>query len=169
MGTITPEGILKLVDRKKNILKLSQGEYVAVEKIEATYKELLSIDQIWVYGNSFKNFLVAIVVPTKDFVEKWAKQNEKELSFEALCKDPDLKANLQSELDATAKQKKLKGYHSCPSTSKTVCFRFEVVKKIHIESEPFSIEHDLMTPTFKLKRPQLQRKYQQVLDGLYDS
>lgn len=155
VGMITPEGALKLVDRKKNILKLSQGEYVAVEKIEGAYKESTSVEQIWVYGDSFKNFLVAVVVPTEEFVKKWATTNAKNFDYSALCKDEGFKTELKSVLDAKAKDKKLKG--------------FEVVKQIFVESEQFSVENDLMTPTFKLKRPQLTKKYKQIVDGLYAS
>jgi long-chain acyl-CoA synthetase len=45
---------------------------------------------------------------------------------------------------------------------------FEMVKEIYVEPTQFSIEEDLLTPTFKLKRPQLQKKYQAKIDGLYD-
>ena len=44
---------------------------------------------------------------------------------------------------------------------------FEAVKAIHLEPQQFTVEDELMTPTFKLKRPQLQKKYQSVLDGMY--
>lgn len=44
---------------------------------------------------------------------------------------------------------------------------FEAVKGVHLEPEQFTVEDELMTPTFKLKRPQLQKRYQRVLDDLY--
>ncbi len=54
---------------------------------------------------------------------------------------------------ATGKAEKLKG--------------FELIKCLHLEPVPFTIEEELLTPTFKLKRPQLQKKYQAVIDGMY--
>jgi len=153
VGMITPEGSLRLVDRKKNILKLSQGEYVALEKIEGAYKESTAVEQIWVYGDSFKNFLVAVVVPTEEFATKWAATNQKGNDYNALCNDEGFKTELKAVLDAKAKEQKLKG--------------FEAVKRIHVESEQFSVENDLITPTFKLRRPQLQKKYKAIVDGLY--
>ena len=48
-------------------------------------------------------------------------------------------------------------------------FRFEKVKKLALESEQFSVDNDLLTPTFKLKRPQLKRKYQTIITDLYQS
>ena len=50
IAEVLPEGQIKIIDRKKNIFKLSQGEYVAVEKLEGEYKKSSEVDQIWVYG-----------------------------------------------------------------------------------------------------------------------
>jgi long-chain acyl-CoA synthetase len=154
VAEITPEGAIKIVDRKKSIFKLAQGEYVAVEKVEGCYKKDHFVEQIWVYGNSFKSFLVAIVIPKETKVEEWAKHHHKKGTYSELCNEPQLKQAIQESLNATAKDAKLKG--------------FEVVKKIHIDSQLFSVENDLLTPTFKSKRPQLQKKYQKVIDQMYD-
>ncbi|PRQ23413.1 putative long-chain-fatty-acid--CoA ligase [Rosa chinensis] len=59
IGEWQPNGAMKVIDRKKNIFKLSQGEYVAVERIESKYLQCPLITSIWVYGNTFKSFLVA--------------------------------------------------------------------------------------------------------------
>ena len=61
IGRINPNGSLTIIDRRKNIFKLAQGEYVAVEKIESSYLKISSINQIWVYGNSFKTILMAVI------------------------------------------------------------------------------------------------------------
>ncbi len=62
VGRWNPNGTLSIIDRKKNMLKLSQGEYIALEKVEGCYKNLMTA-QVWVYGNSYHSFLVAVVVP----------------------------------------------------------------------------------------------------------
>mmetsp|Transcript_22299 Transcript_22299/g.48717 ORF Transcript_22299/g.48717 Transcript_22299/m.48717 type:complete len:658 (+) Transcript_22299:118-2091(+) len=153
IGEITPSGALKLIDRKKNIFKLSQGEYVAVEKVEATYKKNLLVEQVWVYGNSFKSCLLAVVVPVEASIKSWAAANGVTGTVAEICANPKTKAYVLGELVATAKAEKLKG--------------FEIVKAIHLEPSLFSIEADLLTPTFKLKRPQLQKKYQKEIDAMY--
>ena len=58
-----------------------------------------------------------------------------------------------AELTATGREGKLKG--------------FEAVRAVFLEPEPFSVDNDLLTPTFKLKRPQLQKRYQDEIDAMY--
>ena len=154
IAEMTPEGAFKIIDRKKNIFKLSQGEYVAVEKVESAYKKDQFVEQIWVYGNSFENCLVAVVVPAETKLREWAQHHHASHgTMEEMCKDEKLKKHILETLTATAKDLKLKG--------------FEIVKDIHLETEPFAVENDMITPTFKLKRPQLQKKYQSEIDAMY--
>ncbi|CAF4351679.1 unnamed protein product, partial [Adineta steineri] len=72
IGRWTPHKTMRIVDRKKNMYKLSQGEYVAPEKIEDVYARSRFISQIFVYGDSYESCLVAIVVLNDGFVKKWA-------------------------------------------------------------------------------------------------
>ena len=67
VGVILPNGAVKIIDRAKNIFKLSQGEYIAPEKLENVYIQSPYIAQLHVHGDSLQSFLVAIVVP--DFEE----------------------------------------------------------------------------------------------------
>lgn len=70
IGRWNPNGTLSIIDRKKNIFKMSQGEYIAAEHLESVYGKSPLVCQIWIYGNSFKSFVVAVVVPSADrFVE----------------------------------------------------------------------------------------------------
>ena len=68
IGMIRPDGSLKIIDRVKNIFKLSQGEYIAPEKIESVYLKVKGIAEVFVYGDSTKSFCVAVIVPEKHFV-----------------------------------------------------------------------------------------------------
>ncbi|GFP86723.1 long chain acyl-coa synthetase 4 [Phtheirospermum japonicum] len=155
IGQWQPDGSLKIVDRKKNIFKLSQGEYVAVENLENIYGLVPDIDSIWIYGNSFESCLVAVINPNQQAVERWAEQNGLSGDFNALCENPKVKEYFLGELSRIAKEKKLKG--------------FEFVRAVHLDPVPFDMERDLITPTFKKKRPQMLKYYQSVIDNMYKS
>ncbi|CAM0881934.1 unnamed protein product [Alopecurus aequalis] len=155
IGEWQPDGSMKIIDRKKNIFKLSQGEYVAVENLENIYGVVSAIDSIWVYGNSFESFLVAVVNPNKEALESWAEGNGISGDFEALCENPKAKEYILAELSKTGKEKKLKG--------------FEFIRDVHLDPVPFDMERDLITPTYKRKRPQLLKYYQGTIDNMYKS
>ncbi|XP_054824239.1 long chain acyl-CoA synthetase 4-like [Prosopis cineraria] len=153
IGEWQPDGSMKIIDRKKNIFKLSQGEYVAVENLETIFGLVSTVESIWVYGNSFKSFLVAIVNPKKEALEGWAKENGITKNFNSLCQDSRAKSFILEELTKIAKEKKLKG--------------FEFIKAVHLDPVPFDMERDLITPSYKKKRPQLLKYYQNVIDNMY--
>ncbi|KVH93253.1 AMP-binding, conserved site-containing protein [Cynara cardunculus var. scolymus] len=154
IGEWQPDGAMKIIDRKKNIFKLSQGEYVAVENIESTYARCPLVTSIWVYGNSFESFLVAVVVPDITVIEEWAVKNNESGDYESLCKNSNARKYVLDELNSEAQKNKLRG--------------FETLKAVHLEPVPFDFERDLITPTFKLKRQQLLKYYKNCVDQLYN-
>ncbi|XP_020230173.2 long chain acyl-CoA synthetase 4-like, partial [Cajanus cajan] len=119
------------------------------------YKSFSPLFQIWIYGNSFESFLVAVVNPSKQALEHWAQENGISMDFDSLCEDPRAKRYIVEDLSKIAKKKKLKG--------------FEFIKGVHLEPVPFDMERDLITPTYKKKRPQLLKYYQNAIDNLYRS
>ncbi|KAH7299664.1 hypothetical protein KP509_24G023000 [Ceratopteris richardii] len=153
IGEWQPNGSLKIIDRKKNIFKLAQGEYVAVEHLEMVYGMSLYVDAVWVYGNSFESFLVAVVVPNEQSLQGWAAANGLKGEMADLCKEKKVQDFLFEELTAIGKKQKLKG--------------FEMIKAIYLEPVLFDVERDLITPTYKKRRPQLLKYYQDVIDNLY--
>ena len=85
-------GSVKIIDRCKNIFKTSQGEYIAPEKVENIYTLAGSIGQCFVYGDSLKNSVVAVIVPEEAWAREWATANGVEGDFAALCQNAQLKA-----------------------------------------------------------------------------
>lgn len=152
---ILPTGAIKIIDRAKNIFKLSQGEYVAPEKVENIYIQAASVSQCFVFGYSTEAFLVGVCVPNFDeFGLGWAKTNGKgSLTKEQLCEDADFKAEVLKQCIAKGKENGILG--------------FEQVKGIHCIVEPFTVENDLLTPSFKLKRHVAQERFKDAIDSMY--
>ena len=157
VGAWTSTGTLRIVDRKKNIFKLSQGEYVAAEKIETILSRCPLVAQIFVYGDSFQAYLVGIAVPEAEEVMLWAKKegaagaNAAEVL--AGADGPKLKAAVMAQLTAASKGAKLAG--------------FEMVKKLHLDAEVWTVDNGMLTPTFKSKRNDLKKRYQKEIDAMY--
>jgi len=152
IGLWTIDGKLKIIDRKKNIFKLSQGEYVAAEKIENINVNSPFLMQNFVYGESMQDCLVAICVLDPDFIPRWAKDNKVDGSLEELAKNPKLNDAVMADLKRLHGENKLNG--------------FELVKAVHLEPVQWTPE-DILTPTFKLKRKPAQEKYQADIDAMY--
>lgn len=162
VGEIDSCGRLRIVDRVKNIMKLAQGEYVALEKIENIYSRHPLIQQLYVHGDGLQSYLIAVVVPdpiqlaagVRAVTKKNISAKEENLeSLRVYLQDPAVAEWVHRELNAHARKAGLKG--------------FETVKRIHLSGDLFSVEAGTMTPTMKIKRKESQMKYKQELAGLY--
>ncbi|NWI37410.1 ACSL1 ligase, partial [Picathartes gymnocephalus] len=153
IGKWLPNGTLKIIDRKKHIFKLAQGEYIAPEKIENVYLRCEALAQVFVHGESLQAFLVGVVVPDPDTLHNWAKKKGLEGSYQELCRNKDVKKYILEDMVRTGKESGLKS--------------FEQVKDIVLHNEMFSIENGLLTPTLKAKRPELRKYFQSQIDELY--
>ncbi|OIT35810.1 PREDICTED: long chain acyl-CoA synthetase 6, peroxisomal-like [Nicotiana attenuata] len=155
IGLWLPGGRLKIIDRKKNIFKLAQGEYIAPEKIENVYAKCKFVAQCFVYGDSFNSSLVAVVCVEPDVFKEWASsEGIKYESLGQLCNDPRAKAAVLAEMDAVGREAQLRG--------------FEFAKAVTLVIEPFTIENGLLTPTFKVKRPQAKAYFAKAISDMYN-
>ncbi|KAF8964992.1 hypothetical protein BGZ46_000697, partial [Entomortierella lignicola] len=135
--------------------------YIAVENIEGKYQSGVPfVQQILIHGDSKESFVVAIIVPEPEpfvtFVNKVLGTNIKFTDHHDIvkaCQNPKLIKAVQKVVDKVGKEAGLKG--------------FEIPKAVLLETEPFTIENDMMTPTFKLKRHQIVKKYSEELTDLY--
>jgi long-chain acyl-CoA synthetase len=156
IGCWNADGTLSIIDRKKNIFKLSQGEYVAAEKIEGVYLKSKYVAQVFVYGDSLQSCLVAVVVPDPEMAEAWGHAKGlagEHASVPQLVHNAAFQKEVLEDMDATARLAKLRG--------------FELVKKVHFHPDAFSVDEGLITPTFKLKRPQLKTRFQAEIKHMY--
>lgn len=135
-----------IIDRRKDVIKLAQAEYVAVGPLGSTFEHgSASIHQSYIYGNSHRAYLLAVIVPDLEAVEL------------ALGKEPneeELRAHLRGELLSVASSEELKS--------------FEVPREFIIELKPFSQANGLLTGSSKRMRPALKKKYGERLEALYE-
>ncbi|KAJ2781166.1 medium-chain fatty acid-CoA ligase faa2 [Coemansia javaensis] len=163
IGQFTADGNLQIIDRRKNILKLAQGEYVAVEYLETVYSRHRLVQTIFVHGDSLQSFLVAVVVPEPDEFLPWARaiagpttttDDDDSGSLPALCRSPAVVRALLDELAALGRSAGLQG--------------FEIVRAIHCEPTPFDIEtNGLLTATLKIRRTVARDHYRRQIDKMY--
>uniref|UniRef100_A0A8C1CY42 Long-chain-fatty-acid--CoA ligase n=1 Tax=Cyprinus carpio carpio TaxID=630221 RepID=A0A8C1CY42_CYPCA len=153
VGKWLPNGTLKIIDRKKHIFKLAQGEYIAPEKIENIYIRSDPVAQVFVHGDSLQACLVGIVVPDPDFLPGWAKKRGIEGSYTEMCKSKELKNAILEDIIRLGKEAGLKS--------------FEQVRDIALHMEMFSVQNGLLTPTLKAKRAELRNHFKQQTDQLY--
>lgn len=131
---------LVYVDRRNNVLKLAQGEFVTLAKLEAVFGNSPLIRQIYVYGNSAQPYLLAVVVPTEDAL--------------AGVDDPAaLKPRITETLQQVAREAGLQSY--------------EVPRDFIVETTPFTVENGLLTGIRKLAWPKLKQHYGERLERLY--
>ncbi|KAL6727718.1 hypothetical protein Aduo_009571 [Ancylostoma duodenale] len=155
VGELLPNGTIRIIDRKKHIFKLAQGEYVAPEKIENVYIRSPVLQQVYVDGNSLERWLIAVVVPEPKVLEDWNEEHGvKGRSLKEICADEKAQEYVLSQLHHIGKENKLNS--------------IEQVKRVYLEVEPFTVENDLLTPTLKAKRPQLRQKYKEIMNRIYE-
>ncbi|KAJ7605183.1 hypothetical protein FB45DRAFT_1069562 [Roridomyces roridus] len=161
VAEVDSAGRFKIIDRVKNIMKLAQGEYVALEKVENIYSACPAVAQIYIHGDGLQAYLIAVVVPDPIQLAGIAgKLLGKQVSPEdvgalaAVAGDASVKQYLFKLLSAEAEKNQLKG--------------FERVKRIHVTMNAFTVEDGSLTPTFKIKRKDAYNKFKAELDGLYE-
>ena len=145
---------LRIIDHKKQIFKLSNGDYVAPENIEKAYTSSRYIAQCFVHGDSLKSCVIAIIVPRQKAIQEWAeRRNIPNESFTALCSHRDVKRFIMEELRILGKEAELEYY--------------EEVKEIYLHPNLFSVQNGLLSSSGKLMRQKLVKYFKPQLEDLY--
>ncbi|XP_030629001.1 long-chain-fatty-acid--CoA ligase 3b [Chanos chanos] len=153
IGEFHPDGCLKIIDRKKDLVKLQAGEYVSLGKVEAALKNCPLIDNICAYANSDQSYVIGFVVPNQKQLMSLAEQCGVRGSWEEICNNPDMEKEVLRTITETAVTAKLE--------------RFEIPKKIRLSAEPWTPETGLVTDAFKLKRKELKNHYLDDIERMY--
>jgi len=158
VGQITPEGNLMIIDRKKDLWKGPQGEYVALSKVEASIKLSHYVDIPMVYGKTGGEYPVVLMCIVDGAIKKFAEEKGIAGSVADLCKNEQVIA----EVTASCRTKCLE----------TKLAEFEIPRKYCLLPNvdglpPWTPENDLLTAAMKLKRPVIVRTYTADIDALY--
>ena len=151
IGIIDADGFVKITDRKKNIIVLSNGKNVAPQPIESELVQSPFINQILLVGNERKN-LAALIVPNFDALKAWASENGVATDdLSTMLETREVQQQIQSEIRSRL----------------TDFADFEQVRRFTLLEKEFSQEADEMTPTLKLKRNVIIQRYGDTIEEMY--
>jgi long-chain acyl-CoA synthetase len=153
IGEMDDEGFIRITDRKKDILVLSNGKNVAPQPVENRLKESRYISRAVLFGNG-QSAVVALIVPDFDRLKRWVR--ERGLSVDpgdhgAMAGNREVNELIHEEI------KRLSGDLA----------DFEKVRRFSLMDHDFTIEGDELSPILKIKRPVVMRKYRELIDSLY--
>jgi len=155
IGEAHEDGVIKIIDRKKDLVKLQAGEYVSLGKVESELKTAPIVENICVYGDSNKTYTVALVVPSPSHLANIAASLGLENDFDKLCSDPKVEQAVLKQLAEHGKKCKLE--------------KFEIPAAVKLCTEVWSPDMGLVTAAFKLKRKDIQERYQHEINRMYAS
>uniref|UniRef100_A0A2I9LP62 long-chain-fatty-acid--CoA ligase n=1 Tax=Centruroides hentzi TaxID=88313 RepID=A0A2I9LP62_9SCOR len=156
IGELLPDGNFKIIDRKKDIVKLQHGEYISLGKIESELKSCHLVENICVFANSLHDFAVALVSPNRVQLQNLAKELDKErYSWEEMCRDAEIVRRVTESVVGHGTKCRL--------------LKWEIPRKVYLCSEEWTPETELVTAAFKVRRKAIENHYKDVLRSLYQS
>ena len=153
IGELDSDGYLKITDRKKELLKTAGGKYIAPQPIEGMVKRTTFVANAVLYGDRRK-FPIILVVPNFDNLERWAAERGLSYGTRAeLLELADVQAKMEREVMGTLRD----------------LAKFETPKKVVLLEHDFTIESGELTPTLKVKRRVIEKRYKDQIDAAYAS
>lgn len=138
-------GAIRIIDRKKNFVKLSHGQFISPEYLQGIFTQSSFIEQIYVHGDPYEDTIMAVIVPNQERAQAFANENDIHLSES----DPKLYTMIMSELRSIGTKAGLQ--------------KHEIPSRIVIDFEPFTTENGLLTSSMKPCRPKLAAHYKNRL------
>jgi long-chain acyl-CoA synthetase len=152
IGVIDEDGYLVITDRKKHLFISSGGKNIAPAHVEALLEQSPLIDQVMLIGDK-RQFVTAIIVPDFEAIKALLTKSGKTLpSLESeVLTDPLFRDLIEAEIDLRLKD----------------VATYERVRRFALLGSPFSIENGMLTPTFKIKRKEVEKRYSDLIESLY--
>ncbi len=152
IGELTPEGHLKITDRKKDLIVTAGGKKVAPQPLEQAFLQNPYVSQVFVYGDR-RPYVTALIVPNPNTILSFAeKMGLKVLPWDSMVREPSIVALFQKLVDGVNQN----------------LARYETIKHFHLLSQEFTMQQGELTPTLKLRRKVIQDHYINELNALYE-
>jgi long-chain acyl-CoA synthetase len=153
IGRVNKNGTLSIIDRKKNLIKPPHGEYIAVERLESSYKNSPMVDNIMVHASAEHNELLALVQPKKQALESWAKSNGVNKSWDEICDDEKAEKAVLEALNQTWKETNLRS--------------MERISAVALFHEEWSADNGFLTAAHKINRPKIVEEHKELIEKMY--
>ncbi|MEV6128041.1 long-chain fatty acid--CoA ligase [Streptomyces violaceusniger] len=152
IGELSPDGYLRITDRKKDLIKTSGGKYVAPAEVEGQFKAVCPfVSNILVHGAD-RNYCTALIALDEPTIMKWAAEH-------------GLGGKPYAEVVATDEARKL--IESYVLRLNEGLQRWQTIKKFRLLPRDLDVEHGELTPSLKLKRPVVEREYKALIEDMY--
>jgi long-chain acyl-CoA synthetase len=148
IGEIDDRGRIRITDRKKDLIVNDKGDNVSPQKVEGMLTLQPEIGQAMVYGDR-RPHLVGLLVPDSEWTMEWAAANGRPIK--GITDDPTYLAALRAAVDRVNDDLSV----------------IERVRRFILADEPFAIENEELTPSMKIRRHVIRKRYQDRLDALY--
>jgi long-chain acyl-CoA synthetase len=148
IGMVDGDGYIKITDRKKHLFVSAGGKNIAPAPIEELLAASPLIEQILLFGDK-REFNTALIVPDYDRLRE--SSTLKSFSSEDLVQHQAAREMISKEIDSLQKE----------------LATFERVRRFALLPEPFTVENGMMTPTLKIKRKEVEKRYEELIESLY--
>ena len=148
IGEVHHDGVIKIVDRKKDLVKLQHGEYVSFGKVESVLKTCPIVENVCLHADSTKDYLIAVIVADPTHLKSLTT-----LSAEEAAKDRDTLAKIVKLLFDYGVKNHLE--------------KFELPTKLVMVTDEWTPDSGLVTAAFKIRRRQIVEKYKKQIDLIY--
>ncbi|MFJ8148700.1 AMP-dependent synthetase/ligase [Streptomyces sp. NPDC096048] len=153
IGELSPDGYLRITDRKKDLIKTSGGKYIAPAEVEGRFKAVCPyVSNILVHGAD-RNYCTALIALDEIAITQWAEEN-------GLAGKPYAEI-----VAAPATVEMVDGYVKQLNEGLQ---RWQTIKKFRLLPRDLDVEHGEITPSLKLKRPVVEQEYQNLIEEMYE-
>jgi len=154
VGQWRKDGTLEIIDRKKDLVKMKHGEYLALGHLESIFKHSPIVEAICVYADGDHQRPIALIVPDMSSIKQIAaKQNVSTSDINAMLESEAVKRAVIEELNSLAAQHKLE--------------KWERIANVFLTHDEWSANSGLLTEAMKLKRHEIKKKYAKEIEQTY--